>query len=70
MGFLRKQWVFWENYVGFLPKKQCFLALGPTMIYLIMHMHFIIIKTIHVLHKLSFHNTIPHRSHSLIGQEL
>jgi len=30
-------------------------------------MHFIKIKTIHVLHKLSFHNTIPHRSHSLIG---
>jgi len=24
-------------------------------------------KTIHVLHKLSFHNTIPHRTHSLIG---
>jgi len=24
-------------------------------------------KPIHVLHKLSFHNTIPHRSHSLIG---
>jgi len=24
-------------------------------------------NTIHVLHKLSFHNTIPHRSYSLIG---
>jgi len=27
-------------------------------------MHFIKIKTIHVLHKISFHNTIPPRSHS------
>ena len=24
-------------------------------------------KLFNVLHKLSFHNTIPHRSHSLIG---
>ena len=40
----------------------------PHMIYLIKkHMHFIKIKTIHVLHTISFHNTIPHRSHSLIG---
>jgi len=31
------------------------------------HLHFMKIKTIHVLHKISFHNTIPHRSHSLIG---
>jgi len=30
-------------------------------------MHFIKIKTIHVLHNISFHNAIPHRSHSLIG---
>jgi len=30
-------------------------------------MHFIKIKNIYVLHKLSFHNTIPHRSQSLIG---
>jgi len=29
-------------------------------------MHFIKIKTFHVLHKLSFHNTIRHRSHSLL----
>ena len=29
-------------------------------------MHFIKIKTIHVLHKVSFPNTIPHRSQSLI----
>ena len=25
-------------------------------------------KTIYVLHKLSFHNTVPHRRHSLIKQ--
>ena len=31
------------------------------------YMHFIKIKTIHVLHKLSFHYTIPHKSHRLIG---
>ena len=30
-------------------------------------MNLIKIKTIHVIHKLTFHNTIPHRSHSLIG---
>jgi len=31
-------------------------------------MHFIEMKTIYVLHyKLSFHNTIPHLIHSLIG---
>jgi len=30
-------------------------------------MHFIKIKTIHVLHKISFHNTIPHISRGLIG---
>ena len=30
-------------------------------------MHFIKIKTIHVLHKISFYNTIQHGSHSLIG---
>jgi len=30
-------------------------------------MHFIKIKTIHVLHKISFQNTIPHITHSLIG---
>ena len=35
--------------------------------FIIKHMHFIKIKTLHILHKLSFHNTIPHRSHSLIG---
>ena len=30
-------------------------------------MRFIKIKTIHDLHKISIHNTIPHKSHSLIG---
>jgi len=31
------------------------------------NMHFIKIKTIHVLLKRSIHKTNPHRSHSLIG---
>jgi len=54
MGFWEKQWGFLENnYVFF--KKQCFLTrLHTGFILIIKHMHFIKIKTIHVLHKLSF----------------
>ena len=63
MGFLGKQWVFGENNVFF---KAMFFDTTSHMIFFIKHMHFIKIKTIHVLHKLSFHNTIPHKSHSLI----
>jgi len=51
-----KQWVF----------KAMFFYTTSHMIYFD-YMHFIKIKNIHVLHKISFHNTIPHRSHSLIG---
>jgi len=67
MGFMGKQCFFLENN-GFFLKKQCFLTrLHTWFIFIIKHMHFIKIKTIHVLHKLSFHKTILHRSHSLIG---
>jgi len=67
-----KQWVFWENN-GFFWKQICFYkAMFLTQLYtwfilIVKHMFFIKIKTIHVLHKLFFQNTIPHRSHSLIG---
>ena len=65
-GFYGKTVVFLETNVLFL--KQCFLTrLHTRFILIIKHMHFIKIKTIHVLHKFSFHNTIPHRSQSLIG---
>ena len=37
------------------------------LVLIIKHLHFIKIKTFHVLHKISFHNTILHRSQSLIG---
>ena len=58
MRFLGKQWVL----------KAMFLTLlHMWFIFIINHMHFIKIKTIHVLHKISFYNAIPHRSHSLIG---
>jgi len=57
MRFFGKQWVF----------KAMFLTrLHTWFILIIKHMHFIK-KTIHVLHKISFYNTMPHRSHSLIG---
>ena len=66
MVFLGKQWVFGENHVVFL--KAMFLTrLHTSFVLIIKHMHFIKIKTIHVLRKLSFHNIIPHRSHSPIG---
>ena len=56
---------FWKP-MGFL--KHCFFTrLHTWFILIIKHMHFIKIYIIHVLHKKSFHNTIPHRSHSLIG---
>jgi len=54
MGFFKQ--CFWHDFTHDLFWLHC-----------IKHMHFIKIKTIHVLHKISFHNTIPHRSHSLIG---
>jgi len=58
VGFWGKQWVF----------KAMFLTrLHTCFILIIKHTHFIKIQTIHVLHKLSFHNTFPHRNHSLIG---
>jgi len=57
---------FWKTMFCFL--KQCFLTQLHTWFILILkHMHFIKIKTIHVLHKILFHNTSPHRSHSFIG---
>ena len=66
MVFLGKQWVFWKTMVFFL--KAMFLTRPHAWFVLIIkHIHFIKIKTIHVLHKLSFYNTIPHISHSLIG---
>ena len=59
--------VFLENN-GFIFKKAMFFRHGTThdFFFIIKHMHFIK-KAIHVLHKISFHSTIPHRSHSLIG---
>jgi len=56
---------------GFFWKTICFLKQffdkTSHMIYFdIKHMHFIK-KTIHVLQNISLHNTIPHKSHSLIG---
>ena len=57
MGFKGKQNFF----------KAMFLTRLHTFILSIKHMHSIKIKSIHILNKLSFHNTIPHRSHSLIG---
>jgi len=56
---------FFENNVVVFLKAMFF---DTTLhILIIKHMHFVKTKTIHVLHKLSFHNTIPYRSHSLIG---
>ena len=56
MGCFGKQWVF---------LKQCFLTrLHTWFIFILKHMHFIKIKAIHGLHKISFHNTSPHRSQS------
>jgi len=63
-GFFGKTMVFLENNVFF--KKQCSFDTTSHLIYFY-YMHSIKIKTINVLHKLSFHNTIPYRSHSLIG---
>jgi len=65
-GFFGKQWVFWKT-MGFLKKSNVFDTTSHMIYLIIKHMHFIKIKTIHVLHKISFHNTTPHRSHSLIG---
>jgi len=59
MGFWGKQWVFMGRNV--------FTGLHTLFILIIKHVHFIKIKTIHVLHNISLHNTIPHRSHSLLG---
>ena len=65
MGFLGTQWVLGNNV--FFLKSNVFDTTSHMIFLIIGHMHFIKIKAIHVLHKLSFHNTIPHRSHSLIG---
>ena len=56
--FFGKQWVF---------KSNVFDITSHVIFFIIKHMHFIKIKTIHVLHKFSFYNAVPHRSHSLIG---
>jgi len=56
MGFLGKQ--------CFFLKSNVFTRLHTWFILIIKHIK---IKTIYVLHKLSFYNTIPHRRHSLIG---
>jgi len=63
----------WENH-GFFWKtmgfffKAMFFYTTSHMIYFDYkgYVFFIKIKTIHVLHKISFQNTIPYRSHSLI----
>jgi len=57
---------FFGKTMGFYGK-QCFYKamfltrLHTWFVLIIKHMHFIKIKTIHVLHKLFFQNTIPHR---------
>jgi len=66
--------VFWKT-MGFLGKQCCFF-LKAMFFYTTSHMIYFDYKAyafyqntvkLHVLHKLSFHNTILHRSHSLIG---
>ena len=58
MGFLENDGVFLKSNV--------FDTTSHIIYFHIKHMHFF--KIVHVLHKVSFHNTIPHRSHSLIGR--
>jgi len=59
---------FWGKQYLFLFLKQCFFDTTSHMIYFDYKAYaFYQNKTVHVLHKLSFHNTILHRSHSLIG---
>ena len=60
MHMLENNAFFWKTMGVF---KQCFLTrLHTWFIFNIKHMHFIKIKTFHVLHKVNFHNTIPYRS--------
>ena len=61
MGFLGKQWVFFKSNVFDTTSHIIYFDYKAYAFYQNKN------KTIHVLHKLSFHNTIPHRSHSLIG---
>ena len=64
---------FWKTMFFF--GKQCFFLKSNVfdttshMIYFEYKVYYALYqnKTIHVIHKLSFHNTIPQRSHSLIG---
>ena len=58
MGFFGKQCVF----VGFFDTTSHMIYFDYKAYAFYPHK-----KTINVLHKLSFHNTIPHRGHSLIG---
>jgi len=67
---LENNGVFLENngvFFLFFFKNNVFDTTSHMIFFIIKHMHFIKVKTIHVLHKISFHNTIPHRSQSLIG---
>ena len=58
MGFFGKQWVYFLKGNVFDTTSH--------MIFFYKAYAFYPKKAIHVLHKISFHNTIPHRSHSLI----
>ena len=62
MGFL------WKTMVFFFKKAMVLTRLYTWFISIIMHNYaFYPNKNYSCLNKISFHNTIPHRSHSLIG---
>ena len=58
-----KKCTCWKT-MRFFGKAMILTRLHTWFILIIKHMHFIKIITIHVLNKISFHNTIPHRSQS------
>ena len=65
-----KTFGFYGKTVGFFGKqclKKCFDTTSHMIYFDYKAYAFYQNKTIHVLHKLSFHNKIPHRSHSRIG---
>ena len=65
MGFMGKQCFFGGK--QYLKKNNVFDTTSDMIYFNYKAYVFYQNKTIHVLHKLSFHNKIPHRSHSLIG---
>jgi len=66
MGFMGKQWGFFGKQCCCFLKNNVFDTTSHMIYFDYKAYAFYQKKTFHVLHKHSFHNTIPHRSHSLV----